>query len=123
MCLNGNTHAIDLLGNVGLSESHISLILHRDTEKLIVHEKFKTAYIFLARTIYIENDKIVDCIETKNRCYVWDRIKKKVEVKDQGFSQKDFNDLVINDEYAVKTKAKVTQLDDPRSSMIILTED
>jgi hypothetical protein len=31
--------------------------------------------------------------------------------------------LVVNDEYAGKTKAKVTQLDDPRSPMIILTED
>jgi hypothetical protein len=46
---------------------------------------------------------------------VWDRIKQKTEIKDQGFSQKNFNDLVVNDEYAGKTKTKVTQLDDPKS--------
>ena len=107
--------AIDLLGNVGLTESHISLVLHKDSKSLIVHEKFKAAYCFLARTMYIENDAINSCIDKKNRCYVWDRIKKKIEIKDQGFSQKDFNDLVVNDEYAGKTKTKVTQLDDPRS--------
>lgn len=86
MCLGSNSHTIDLLNEVGLSESHISLILHKDTKELIVHEKFKTSYCYLARVMFIENDYIVNCIENKNRCYVWDRVKKKVENKDQGFS-------------------------------------
>lgn len=73
--------------------------------------------------MFIENDAIVNCIEKKNRCYVWDRIKKTVDNQDQGFNETDFNDLVVNDNYAGKTKTKVTQLDDPRSPMIVLTED
>jgi hypothetical protein len=64
-----------MLSDVGLSESHISLILHQDTKKLVVHEKLKSAYCFLARVMYIENDSIVNNIDNKNRCYVWDRIK------------------------------------------------
>jgi hypothetical protein len=74
MCTGGNNDVIERLANVGLSESHVSLILHKDTKKLVVHEKFKAAYCYLARAIYIENDSIVSSIEKKNRCYVWDRI-------------------------------------------------
>lgn len=77
MCLGGNTQVIDQLGELGLSESHISLILHKDTEKLVVHEKFKAAYCILAKVMYVDNDSVLNCIETKNRCYVWDRIKNK----------------------------------------------
>ena len=29
--------------------------------------------------MFIENDAIVNHIDHKNRCYVWDRIKKKVD--------------------------------------------
>lgn len=99
---------IDMLSDVGLSESHISLILHKDTSNLTVHEKLKTSYCYLARVMFIENDSILNCIENKNRCYVWDRIKKSVQSKDNGFSQNNFEDLVVNDEYAGKTKTKVT---------------
>ena len=123
MSARGNTRTIDLLNSVGLSESHISLALHKDSPNLIIHEKFKTAYCYLAKHMYIDNDKMKDCIDNKNRCYVWDRIKKKSQLQDQGFNQKDFSDLVVNDEYAGKTKAKVTSLDDPKNSMIVLTED
>jgi hypothetical protein len=80
MSLGSHTKCIDLLENVGLSESHISLVLHKDTKKLIIHEKFKASYCFLARSMFIENDAIVNHINDKNRCYVWDRIKKNSSV-------------------------------------------
>lgn len=56
MSLGGNDVVIEKLSEVGLSESHISLMLNKDTDKLIVHEVMKTAYCFLARCMFIEND-------------------------------------------------------------------
>jgi len=75
LCLSSNQEAINLVGKTGLTDSHISLCIHKDKETLIIHEKLKTAYMFLARCMFIESDPIYSSIQNKNRCYVWDRIK------------------------------------------------
>ena len=57
--------------------------------------------------MFIENDSIMKGIMDKNRCYVWDRIKQDPDNKQQAEDNMNFDDLVVNDEYAGKTKAKV----------------
>lgn len=122
MCQSANKEAIRLVQKTGLTESHISLVIHPDTEKLVISEKFKEAYLFLATCMYIENDNISSTISNKNRCYVWDRIKKgnDYEVNED---DNNFDDLIVNDEYAGKTKKKIRQQDDPGNAMIVLTAE
>ena len=127
LCLSSNQEAINLVGKTGLTDSHISLCIHKDKETLIIHEKLKTAYMFLARCMFIESDPIYSSIQNKNRCYVWDRIDIKVggqkqlpEVVDD---EKKYADLIQDDQYAGKTRKKFTALDDVANPMIMLTAE
>ena len=72
--------------------------------------------------MYIENDLLSSTIQNKNRCYVWDRIKRgnEIEINED---DNNFDDLVVNDEYAGKTKKKIRQQDDPANAMIVLTAE
>ena len=76
MCLSANQKAIKLVQETGLDESHILCCISSDRERLIIHEKLKQQYMFLTRVMYIQNDPISPGVQLKNRCYVWDRLKK-----------------------------------------------
>ena len=71
--------------------------------------------------MFIENDPIYSSVENKNRCYVWDRVCKELQPKKVDESY--FVDLVVDDQYAGKTKKKFTAKDDVNNSMIILTAE
>jgi len=43
---------------IGLNEPHILLCIHKDTERLTIHEKVKQFYMLLTRVMFIENDPI-----------------------------------------------------------------
>jgi len=74
MCLTANTKAIKQMFEIGLNESHILLCIHKDTDRLNIHEKIKQSYMFLTRTMFIENDPIAPGIDQKNRCYIWEKL-------------------------------------------------
>lgn len=74
MCLSANTQAIKHMAEIGLTEAHILQCIHKDTEKLLIHEKLKQSYMFLTRVMYIENDPVSPGIMHKNRCYIWEKL-------------------------------------------------
>jgi len=74
MSLGANVKAIKQLQGIGLDEAHILLCIHRDTERLTINEKIKQMYMFLTRTMFIENDPIAPGIMSKNRCYIWEKL-------------------------------------------------
>ena len=125
MCLSSNQEAIRRVQQTGLTESHISLCIHLDKEKLVIHEKMKTAYMFLARVLFIENDPISSSIVHKNRVYVWDRLHSGEDqpLQEEERENEDFEDLIENDEYAGKTQKKKEADDDKKQAMIVLTSE
>jgi hypothetical protein len=79
-----------------------------DNERLEIHEKIKYIYMFLTRTLFIENDPIAPCISHKNRCYVWVILGKKsdnvYEDEDQMFNENSVEyNFIENDIYSGKT--------------------
>jgi hypothetical protein len=96
-----------------------------DKEKLVIHEKMKTAYMFLARVLFIENDPISSSIVHKNRVYVWDRLHSGEDqpLQEEERENEDFEDLIENDEYAGKTQKKKEADDDKKQAMIVLTSE
>jgi hypothetical protein len=125
MCLSGNLTAIKMLKEIGIDESHILCCISPDNERLEIHEKIKYIYMFLTRTMYIENDPIAPGISHKNRCYVWERLGKKsdnvFEDEDQMFNENSVEENFIeNDFYAGKINKRKAQMDDPNNSMIVL---
>ena len=58
MCLDANIQAIKLLQEIGLSEAHILLCIHSDTERLHIHEMIKQSYMQLTKAMYISNDPL-----------------------------------------------------------------
>jgi hypothetical protein len=92
---------------------------------LEIHEKLKYIYMFLTRTMYVENDPIAPGISSKNRCYVWDRLAKnegKAFAEDEEVFAENSADenLIENDFYAGKANKRKAQMDDPNNSMVVL---
>jgi hypothetical protein len=121
MCLSANTKAIKQMFEIGLNESHILLCIHRDTDRLIIHEKIKQQYMLLTRCMFIENDPISPNISNKNRCYIWEKLAKKQPLaNDDEIMDEDDIKIIENDFYAGKAKQKLHQMDDPNNSMVVL---
>jgi hypothetical protein len=134
MCLSANTKAIKQMADVGLDEAHILLCIHEHhegdgggkKEKLLIHEKIKQSYMFLTRCMFVENDPVSPGIALKNRCYIWEKLdKKEKEKREEGDSDdladdEDELNFIENDFYAGKAKKKLTQMEDPNNSMIVL---
>lgn len=81
----------------------------------------------IARSMYIYNDPISPGIAQKNRCYIWEKLKK-LKKDEKGFDEefhKEDDDLtsIENDFHAGKGKKKLTQADDPNNSMIVLKQE
>jgi hypothetical protein len=121
MCLSANVEAIKHLQEIGLNEAHILLCIHSDSERLHIHEKIKQSYMFLTRTMFIQNDPVSPGIAQKNRCYIWEKLGKKNENFDEEYQLEDDDlNFIENDFYVGKAKKKLTQMDDPNNSMIVL---
>jgi len=123
MCLSANVKAIKKVMEVGLNESHVLLCIHKDTERLMIHEQIKQQYMLLTRCMFIDNDPIAPGIVQKNRCYIWEKlVPPKVDEEnkyDLNAEEEDAN-MIENDFYQGKAKDKLTQMDDPNNSMIVL---
>lgn len=93
---------------IGLNESHILLCIHRDTDRLIIHEKIKQQYMLLTRCMFIENDPISPNISNKNRCYIWEKLakKEKKENEDENLEEDDIK-IIENDFYSGKAAKKL----------------
>ena len=74
VCLSGNVKGIKSLINLGIDENLILCCISSDQRRLVIHEKFKQAFMFLTRVMYIQNDSISPGISAQNRCYVWNRL-------------------------------------------------
>ena len=126
MCLSANVKAIRKMMDIGLNEPHILLCIHKDTERLTIHEQIKQMYMFLTRTMFIDNDPIAPGIVSKNRCYIWEKLSKSGKMDKDVFDivandpDDDVQNALENDFYAGKAKEKITQMDDPNNSMIVL---
>ena len=111
MCLSANTKAIKQMYEIGLNESHILLCIHKDTDRLNIHEKIKQSYMFLTRCMFIENDPIAPGIDHKNRCYIWEKLTasqpKNGFVDDALEEDNDDINFIENDFYAGKAKKKL----------------
>mmetsp|Transcript_30174 Transcript_30174/g.46117 ORF Transcript_30174/g.46117 Transcript_30174/m.46117 type:complete len:120 (-) Transcript_30174:7066-7425(-) len=53
MCLSSNDKSIKALKGTGIDESFVLCCIHEDTDKLVLHEKFKQAFMRLTRTMFI----------------------------------------------------------------------
>lgn len=126
VCLSANVKAIQKLKTpaVGLDESHILLCIHHDTDMLIIHEKFKAAYMFLARCMFIDNNPLAPGIVHRNMCFNWSTLIIANPNYDDG-SKKTKDDLhqIENDFYSGKAQLKEHQMDNPNNSMIVLHYD
>jgi len=80
--------------------------------------------MFLTRTMYINNDPVSPGIMQKNRCYIWEKLTPKLKddnmFEDEYHVEDDDLNFIENDFYAGKAKKKLTQMDDPNNSMIVL---
>ena len=114
ICLSANLRAIKALKDTGIDEGFILCTINQDTERLVLHEKFKQAFMFLTRTMFIQNDPISPGISCKNRCYVWERLKPMAkdsgneddEIYNENSQDEMFN--IENDFYAGKEHKKKT---------------
>lgn len=74
--------------------------------------------------MYIVNDAVSPGIMQKNRCYIWEKLSTKAinddQFEDDYHIEDDDLNFIENDFYAGKAKKKLTQMDDPNNSMIVL---
>lgn len=78
----------------------------------------------VTKAIYISNDPVSPGIMQKNRCYIWEKLspkKHEAGMFDEEYHIEDDDlNFIENDFYAGKAKKKLTQMDDPNNSMIVL---
>ena len=124
-CLGGNTKAIKHVMNCGIDEGLILCCISQDQRRLVIHEKFKQAFMLLTRVMYIENDNISPGISNKNRCYIWNRLTENAAEfqADMDHESLDSEYNVENDFYAGLDKKKKNQMDDPNNSMTLLRKE
>jgi hypothetical protein len=107
---------------IGLDERHVLLCINKDTDRLLINEKVKQSYMFLTRTMFIENEPITPGIDPPNRCYFWLHLGatiKPTEVEEY-YEEEDDIHCVENDFYhGLRVKIN-NQMDDANNSMIVL---
>lgn len=129
LCLSANTKAIRAIYDAGIDESHILCCLAPDTSRSTIHEKLKQQYMQLARVIYVQNEARPPGSRILNRCYGWAHLSDPEpgavleEESNYAESSDDEDRAIVNDFYAGKKFKKMTQMDDPENSMIVLRHE